>query len=457
MASSAMEIIPALALRHARERRGESLDRMADRTRISVQYLAALESDAPLQAFPSPMYARLFLRTYARDLGLQEEPLVSEFSRRHGADRLPPAGLPSAAPAPKWPSASPSHSGGGIIETLSHPRKRASARARLRLSRASRRSTKLRLGHRTMSPGPGWLVAAVSVALVVAVAVPLVALSGKGRKAVPLRRVASPAPAPELPWGGRVILPGHRIVAYYGSARTDALGVLGGGTPDQEAAKLIREAKNYELGTTPVVPTFELIATVASFHPGPDGQYRFRSDAGIIQGYLDAIRRVKGLLVLDIQPGRADFLTEVKQYEVFLKEPDVGLALDGEWHVGPAEVPGVVIGTVDGETVNRVSEYLSGIVQRYNLPQKLFVIHQFTPSEITHRNRIITNRPGLATVLDIDGYGRPGTKMLKYDTLTLRTNRFFHGIKLYYKQDPDLLPPLTVLGLRPTPDVIIYQ
>jgi hypothetical protein len=83
-------------------------------------------------------------------------------------------------------------------------------------------------------------------------------------------------------------------------------------------------------------------------------------------------------------------------------------------------------------------------------------VHQFTPDEILNRN-LIVKRPGLALVLDIDGYGGPLTKTLKYDQLTIGTDRFFHGFKLYYRHDPDLMSSQAVLGLRPTPDVIIYQ
>jgi len=246
-------------------------------------------------------------------------------------------------------------------------------------------------------------------------------------------------------------------VAFYGGDRTPALGVLGGVPPDEVAVKLQRQAKGYEQGDTPIVPVFELITVVASFHPGPDNLYRFRDDPGVVQGYIDAIRKVHGLMVIDIQPGRADFMTEIKPYEQFLKQPDVGLALDGEWHVGPDQVPGVVIGNITADTVNQVSAYLSGIVQRNNLPQKLLIIHQFTEGEIHDRARIITDRPGLAMVLDIDGFGGALTKTLKYQGLTAGTDRYYHGIKLYYGQDVNLMSPMQVLALRPSPDIIIYQ
>ena len=85
MATQAPHVMAARVLRQARLARGESLETVAGRTRIHVQYLEALENDSPPRAFPSPIYARLFLRTYARYLGLEEEPLVEAFGLRHGA------------------------------------------------------------------------------------------------------------------------------------------------------------------------------------------------------------------------------------------------------------------------------------------------------------------------------------------------------------------------------------
>ena len=37
------------------------------------------------------------------------------------------------------------------------------------------------------------------------------------------------------------------------------------------------------------------------------------------------------LLVLDFQPGATPFLNQVKAYEKFLLQPEVGVALDPEW------------------------------------------------------------------------------------------------------------------------------
>ena len=64
------------ALRRARRRRRISLEQAARDTRIAVRYLVALENGGSLDAFPAPMYARAFLREYARYLRIEPEPLL---------------------------------------------------------------------------------------------------------------------------------------------------------------------------------------------------------------------------------------------------------------------------------------------------------------------------------------------------------------------------------------------
>ncbi|HEV2033747.1 MAG TPA: helix-turn-helix transcriptional regulator [Candidatus Dormibacteraeota bacterium] len=60
------------------ERRGErglTIEQVASATRIRAEYLRALEADQPGR-LPAPVYAKGYLRTYARYLGLDPEPLV---------------------------------------------------------------------------------------------------------------------------------------------------------------------------------------------------------------------------------------------------------------------------------------------------------------------------------------------------------------------------------------------
>jgi hypothetical protein len=265
-----------------------------------------------------------------------------------------------------------------------------------------------------------------------------------------------------LPGGGRLILPNRRVVAFYGAPQDTELGTLGIGTPDEAGRKLIDQARPYQQPTRPVLPAFELIATIAHSAPGPQGLHRQRQSDAVISRYLAAARRIKALLILDIQPGQADFLDEVQALEPYLAQPDVGLALDSEWSVPPGVVPGQQIGSTDAATINRVSYYLARIVHRDRLPQKLLVVHQFTDGMVTD-DLSIRPRPGVAIVSNIDGFGAPDVKAGVYKRLTRprrvepRGGGYFNGLKLFFQEDTNLLSPASVLALRPQPDIVVYE
>ena len=74
----------ARILRHARESRGVSLAEAAGETCITSSYLAALENDEPVSAFPAPAYARFFVREYAQYLGLDGDEMVDRYVEHHG-------------------------------------------------------------------------------------------------------------------------------------------------------------------------------------------------------------------------------------------------------------------------------------------------------------------------------------------------------------------------------------
>ena len=218
---------------------------------------------------------------------------------------------------------------------------------------------------------------------------------------------------PELPGGGRVLLPHRRLVALYGNDRSAALGVLGEQPPDAAAARLAAVAEPYRAGDRAVLGAFELIATVATRAPGADGLYRAPSDPAFVQRYLDAARAHGLYLILDLQPGRSDFLTEARRYEEFLRQPDVGLALDPEWRMGPNQVPGDGVGQVSAAEVNAVLDYVAGLVAEELLPQKLVVVHQFQLRMVTDRDTLRAP-PGLAVMIHMDGFGTHAQKLGTY-------------------------------------------
>lgn len=301
-------------------------------------------------------------------------------------------------------------------------------------------------------------IVAVSVAGLIVLAI-AVAVSGGGsgsRSGTAAHKVAAvAAKPPELPRGGRTIFPRYRVVAYYGAPQDPGLGQLGIGTPAHAVHKLVRQARPYARGR-PVMPALELIAVVAS-GAAYDGGYRWRQPKRIIDRYLAEARRAKALLVLDIQPGRANFMDEVKRLAPYLRLPDVSLALDPEWHVGPGELPGKVIGSVQAADVNAVSAYLDGIVRANHLPQKLLVVHQFTDDMIRDR-RTLVQRPDVALTLNVDGFGSIPVKVAKYRAFSKLPPATAHrGFKLFYHEDPVLMSPRAVLRMHPRPELIVYE
>ncbi|MEA2341082.1 MAG: hypothetical protein QOG11_1159, partial [Solirubrobacteraceae bacterium] len=284
-------------------------------------------------------------------------------------------------------------------------------------------------------------------------------LGGGGSKAEPTpvraRTEASPRAA-QLPGGGRRIFPDRRVVAFYGNPQDPQLGALGIGTPAQAVAKLRRQARGYARGTRPVLPALELVSTVAAASPGAGADYAIRAPAKVVDRYLRAARRAGALLLLDVQPGLNDFPGELRRLRRWLREPDVGLALDPEWRVQPGQVPGKVIGSVGAGEVNRTSAELARIVADGKLPEKLFVIHQFTEDMVRDAQTVV-RRPGLATVFNVDGFGDRANKVSKYRALTGSKRGFHHGFKLFYSEDTGLMAPRSVMALQPRPDLIVYE
>ncbi len=63
-----------------RGERGLTLQQASSATHIRVEHLNALEADEP-EILPAPVYARGYLRTYARFLGLDEESLIARLDQ----------------------------------------------------------------------------------------------------------------------------------------------------------------------------------------------------------------------------------------------------------------------------------------------------------------------------------------------------------------------------------------
>ncbi len=276
-----------------------------------------------------------------------------------------------------------------------------------------------------------------------------------GRRAAVAR--SSPPKPLLLPRGGRNLLPGHLIIAYYGIVGTS--NVLGRTLdPEADAAGVERAAQAFVPFGRPVRPAFELVTTIASPDPGPDGTYSSPIGSATLDRYLAAAHRHKLLLILDFQPGRGEFLPEVRRYERILLDPGVGVALDPEWKLTPSQVPDQAIGTASADAINTVSAYLSRLVIVHHLPQKLFIVHEFQLSELPDR-RAIRIRAGLATVLQMDGLGPVSTKLDSYRQVMADAGAFHPGFKVFLRpsDDPVQMTPAQAMSLHPQPDYLSYQ
>ncbi|HWL49079.1 MAG TPA: hypothetical protein VNT92_04325, partial [Acidimicrobiia bacterium] len=160
----------------------------------------------------------------------------------------------------------------------------------------------------------------------------------------------------QVPGGGFRILPTHqprRYVAFYGHPVATGLGALGEQGPAETLARMQSLLAEYAADGAQVIPTFEIIATVASAGP-TDGDYSEESSPESMAAWIQFAEENGMYVILDLQPGREDFLTQAKQYEELLKLPNVGLALDPEWRLLPDQVHLRQIGKVDAAEVNTV-------------------------------------------------------------------------------------------------------
>ncbi|NNF55663.1 MAG: hypothetical protein HKN03_14605 [Acidimicrobiales bacterium] len=253
------------------------------------------------------------------------------------------------------------------------------------------------------------------------------------------------------------LVEGKMIIADYGSGATPRLGIAGEGTPLEAAQRVAARAKEWEEATgIPTIPAFDYIQTVAQASPGSDGDYSAHTSREDLDTYLAAIRSVDGLLILDFQPGGGHFMKQVVQYEDYLRQPDVGLALDTEWRMPWGVAPATIIGYATASEINEVGEYLANIVAEDNLPQKAFVIHQFRAKMVRDRAAIV-DRPELATIFHIDGHGTKQLKRTVYRQL-LPGEEFYAGFKLFFDEDTGLMTPLEVRDdLARIPAMVSYQ
>jgi hypothetical protein len=272
-------------------------------------------------------------------------------------------------------------------------------------------------------------------------------------------RIAVAETGRQLPGGGQVMFPGRRLVALYGHPGTPGLGVLGEQDLRASIARARQMAAAYRpLSRVPVVPAFEIIASVAEASPGPDGSYSYETPVSQLLPWVREATADGLYVVLDLQPGRSGLLAQAEYYQPLLELPDVGLALDAEWKLQPGQKPLQQIGHVGIGEVNSVAGWLAALTARHDLPQKLLVLHQFQLAMLTGERDLDTGHDDLAIVIHMDGQGTPGVKQGTWNAVTAAAPRgVFFGWKDFLVKDHPMLTPGQTMTETPAPVMVSYQ
>jgi glycosyltransferase involved in cell wall biosynthesis len=268
-----------------------------------------------------------------------------------------------------------------------------------------------------------------------------------------------PAPA------AGALLPGKRIIAYYGNPHSKKMGVIGEYPEQQMLGMLDRTVAQWKAADpqTPIVPAIHLVAVVAQGAPGPDGMWRRREGAQMIEKTYGWAKSKNGVLFLDIQASHSTLQKELPQLLPYLERPDVHLGVDPEFymhHDKEGVRPSAKIGQMRASDINYVINTLDRLVTEKRIPPKVLVVHRFTRLMVPDAQQIRPTK-NVQVVMHMDGWGPPWLKFDSYHHYIVNEPVQFTGFKLFYHNDTKkgdaLLTPKELLQLKPTLSYIQYQ
>ncbi|MBC8082162.1 MAG: hypothetical protein H7Z21_03050 [Hymenobacter sp.] len=257
------------------------------------------------------------------------------------------------------------------------------------------------------------------------------------------------------------ILPGARIVAFYGNPLHKAMGILGQYPKDEMLCRLDEQVADWQRADSlPVRPALHLIAVIAQRDSGADGRYRQALPDTTIRRIIRWGREHKALVFMDVQVGLSDLEHELPKLEPYLKDPIVHLGIDPEFSMKSGRRPGTEVGEFDAADINYARQLLARVVSENRLPPKVLVVHRFRQDMVTNYRNIRLD-PRVQIVMHMDGWGTPDIKRRSYRKYIGQEPVEYAGFKIFYKNDQRassrLMTSREVAALRPTPLYIQYQ
>lgn len=258
------------------------------------------------------------------------------------------------------------------------------------------------------------------------------------------------------------LLPFKRVVAYYGNFYSTQMGILGQYPPAQMLEKLRATVQQWEMADTltAVMPAIHYIAITAQHSPGNGKKYRLRMPFQQIDKAIALAAQVNGIVFLDVQVGLSSLEEELPTLKKYLQMPQVHLGIDPEFSMKNGQPPGTSIGTFDAADINYAITYLSLLVNQFNLPPKILVVHRFTSAMLTNYKNI-KNCKEVQLVVNMDGFGFPAKKKNTYYHCIFKEPVQFAGFKVFNKNDlmvkNQLMTAADILKLKPQPIYIQYH
>jgi hypothetical protein len=324
------------------------------------------------------------------------------------------------------------------------------------------------------------ITVAVSFALMAALATVVVLSS---LLIVPPPKVASvstgptpPPTAPPTPFNPYLgaPLPNNRLILFYGIAYS---GIDHNGPASIHPFTFLPQLQQLGQEYTAADPKhpaklgLDVVVNVADQCSGPNSSCSHFVSPSQIQSYIDFCQANNLYLFLDLQFGRSSVQGVLTYLMPYLERyPFVELALDTEFHFYPYMTggPPFELGNVTAQDVNWAVDQLAQIPMKYHVPEKVLMIHEWTPGVLIDKAAIKTNKL-VSIVLHSDGFGYADNKIGDYHQFVQVEKIQYGGFKLFFNYDdcPSTTPGCSfdnpqwtaqqVMSLSPAPLVISYE